>query len=358
MKELKQNYTIMITGGAGFIGSTLVRHLLHHTPHTVINVDNLTYSGAQSTLKDVEDHDRYHFYQADIADEDTVTRILQDHNVTAIMNLAAETHVDRSIDSPRAFIDTNITGTFQLLETTRQYWTNLDKDKRAAFRFHHISTDEVYGDLEEDDNAFNEKTSYKPNSPYSASKAASDHLVRAWGRTYNLPIIITNCSNNYGPYQFPEKLIPHMILNALSGKALPVYGDGQQIRDWLYVEDHVEALYRVLQKGTIGDTYNIGGQNEVRNLDVVHSICDILQSEIPKQDGHYRDLITHVTDRPGHDRRYAIDTRKIEADLGWSPSHNFETGLKETVLWYLNNKDWWQGLLDNGYKLQRIGKAK
>ena len=355
MKELKNNHTILVTGGAGFIGSTLVKHLLQTTSSTIINVDSLTFSSEITTLKNIRNCDRYHFYEVDIADNKNITKILNKHNISAVMNLAAETHVDRSIDSPKDFIQTNVEGTFQLLEATRKYWNSLNDLDKKIFRFHHISTDEVYGDLDTHGNPFDENSPYKPNSPYSASKAASDHLVKAWGRTYGLPIIITNCSNNYGPYQFPEKLIPHIILNALSGNPLPVYGDGQHIRDWLHVADHASALYRVLKQGRTGETYNICGKNQISNLEVVQSICDTLQDEIPKDTGHYRDLIKYVEDRPGHDRRYAIDTSKIEIELGWTPSYMFYEGLRETVLWYLSNSDWWQAIFEKGYSLSRVG---
>lgn len=345
---------ILVTGGAGFIGSAVIRHILNHTDFSVVNVDNLTYAGGLSSLSNIENNDRYYFEKVDICDYDTIRSLFDDHQFDAVMNLAAETHVDRSIDSPEKFLKTNIMGTYNLLEAARHYWNNIDAAKKETFRFHHISTDEVFGDLDMDEKAFNERTSYKPNSPYSASKAGSDHLIRAWQRTYGLPTIITNCSNNYGSYQFPEKLIPHMILNALHGNDLPVYGDGQQIRDWLYVDDHAQALILCLIKGKVGETYNIGGQCEMANIDVVTMICDILQDLRPS-DRPYHDLITHVTDRPGHDRRYAINIDKIKNDLGWSPSHNFTEGLKKTVEWYLNNESWWQSHLGQNYQLKRIG---
>lgn len=344
---------ILVTGGAGFIGSNLIRHILRASDHHVINLDNLTYAGGLSGLRDIETHPRYGFEKADIRIPTDVEAVLQKHQPAAIMHLAAETHVDRSIDGPRAFMETNILGTYTLVQAALRY----SKDK-PDFRFHHISTDEVFGDLAPEQEAFTETTSYKPNSPYSASKAASDHLVRAWHRTYGLPVIITNCTNNYGPYQFPEKLIPHMILNALHGKPLPVYGDGQQIRDWLHVTDHAEALLTVLERGKIGETYNIGGNNQVKNLQVVEIICDILQNLRPA-DRPYKDLIEFVTDRPGHDRRYAMRIDKIQRDLGWSPKHDFETGLRETVEWYLENEPWWRALLDGGqYELKRIGEGQ
>lgn len=338
---------ILVTGGAGFIGSAVIRHLLSKTNHQVVNIDTLTYAGGLTTLDNIQETDRYHFEKINICDASALDILFQKHQFDAVMNLAAETHVDRSIDSPEAFLQTNIMGTFTLLEAARKYM-------KDGFRFHHISTDEVYGDLEIDEPAFCETTSYKPNSPYSASKASSDHLVRAWGRTYDLPILITNCSNNYGPYQFPEKLIPHVILNALNGRPLPIYGDGKQIRDWLYVDDHADALVTVLEKGNIGETYNIGGACEMENIEVVKMICAILQDLRPTNTP-YSDLITHVTDRPGHDRRYAINMDKIKDDLGWTPSHNFENGLRETVKWYLDNEAWWLPLLNGQYDLKRIG---
>lgn len=351
---------ILITGGAGFIGSCLVRHIIRHTDDQVINLDKLTYAGNLESVADAVGSNRYAFEKIDICDAKALKKVFEDHQPDAVMHLAAESHVDRSIDGPSAFIETNIMGTYNLLEAARFYWMDLPEDKKAAFRFHHISTDEVYGDLDHDDSAlFTEDTSYAPSSPYSASKASSDHLVRAWSRTYGLPVIITNCSNNYGPYHFPEKLIPHMILNALHGKSLPVYGDGQQIRDWLYVEDHARALHKVVKEGTPGETYNIGGHNEKKNLEVVHTLCDLLEElagdKKPKGCANYRDLITFVKDRPGHDKRYAIDAGKIERELGWTPEETFETGLRKTVQWYLNNEEWWSRVLNGSYQLERIG---
>ncbi len=349
----------MITGGAGFIGSAVVRELISHTLHTVVNVDCLTYAGNLESLASIANNNRYTFEAVDINNRLEIDRILATHQPDAIMHLAAESHVDRSIDGPAAFINTNIVGTYNLLEAARAYWQTLPQEQHQNFRFHHISTDEVYGDLHGTDDLFTENTSYAPSSPYSASKAASDHLVRAWHRTYGLPILVTNCSNNYGPFHFPEKLIPHIILNALHGKPLPVYGNGQQIRDWLYVEDHARALIEVVTRGKIGETYNIGGHNEQRNLHVVESICDLLEEMVPNKPNavaHYRDLITFVKDRPGHDARYAIDASKIEHELHWLPRETFASGLRKTVHWYLNNTEWWQRVLNNNYLLERIGK--
>ncbi len=350
---------ILITGGAGFIGSAVVRHLIRHTEHQVVNLDKLTYAGNLESLAEVTDSPRYAFEHADITDRSALDRILAQHQPNAIMHLAAESHVDRSIDGPGEFIQTNMVGTYTLLEAARAYWGRMDDSSKAAFRFHHISTDEVYGDLHGTDDLFTETTPYAPSSPYSASKAASDHLVRAWLRTYGFPTLVTNCSNNYGPYHFPEKLIPHIILNALHGKPLPVYGDGQQIRDWLYVEDHARALVEVVTKGEVGETYNIGGHNEQRNLTVVHTICDLLEELAPERKpfgiSNYRDLITFVKDRPGHDARYAIDAGKIERELGWRPQETFESGMRKTVQWYLDNEKWWQRVLSGAYKLERIG---
>ena len=334
---------ILVTGGAGFIGSAVIRHIIQNTNHTVLNVDKLTYAGNLESLALVENNERYQFSHTDICNREALDHLFCEFIPDAVMHLAAESHVDRSISGPLDFIETNIIGTYQLLEATRKYWLSLSNDAKQKFRFHHISTDEVYGDLEGTTDLFTEKTSYSPSSPYSASKASSDHLVRAWHRTYGLPVIVTNCSNNYGPYHFPEKLIPLMILNALQAKALPVYGNGQQIRDWLFVEDHARALYKVVTEGVVGETYNIGGHNEKANIDVVHSICDLLEELAPnKPEGiqHYKDLITYVTDRPGHDVRYAIDASKIQNELGWVPEESFETGLRKTVEWYLNNQEW------------------
>lgn len=351
---------ILITGGAGFIGSAVVRHLIEHTDCHVANVDALTYAGNLESLASVATSERYRFYQADICDKAQLQRIFNDFQPQAVMHLAAESHVDRSIEGPEAFVRTNVLGTATLLEVTRAYWNGLEPDARLAFRFHHISTDEVFGDLEGTDDYFTEDTPYAPSSPYSASKAGSDHLVRAWGRTYGLPVLVTNCSNNYGPCHFPEKLIPHIILNALHGKPLPVYGNGAQVRDWLHVEDHARALYTVLTRGVVGQTYNIGGHNERRNLDVVLGICALLEELHPdKPEGvkAYSDLIEFVSDRPGHDQRYAIDAGKIADELGWVPQETFETGLRKTVQWYLENRGWWQRVLNGAYRLERLGSA-
>ncbi|AWC85723.1 MULTISPECIES: dTDP-glucose 4,6-dehydratase [Enterobacter] len=348
---------ILVTGGAGFIGSAVVRHIIKNTQDDVVNVDKLTYAGNLESLTDVCDSGRYVFERADICDKAAMDRIFAEHKPDAVMHLAAESHVDRSITGPAAFIETNIVGTYVLLEAARAYWSTLDDTAKKAFRFHHISTDEVYGDLPHPDEhpasidlpMFTETTAYAPSSPYSASKASSDHLVRAWLRTYGFPTIVTNCSNNYGPYHFPEKLIPLVILNALDGKALPIYGKGDQIRDWLYVEDHARALYTVVTQGKTGETYNIGGHNEKQNLDVVHTICDLLDEIVPKE-GSYRDQITYVADRPGHDRRYAIDAHKIGVELGWKPEETFESGIRKTVEWYLSNKDWVNNVKSGAYK--------
>jgi dTDP-glucose 4,6-dehydratase len=358
--------TILVTGGAGFIGSALVRFLINHTEHHVVNVDKLTYAGNLESLESVSHNPRYTFEQVDICDRAALDRVFQAHQPAAVMHLAAESHVDRSIDGPAAFIETNIVGTYTLLEAARAHWLGLNDTQRASFRFHHVSTDEVYGDLPEDPSVlFTEATPYAPSSPYSASKASSDHLVRAWMRTYGLPVVVTNCSNNYGPYHFPEKLIPLVILNALEGKPLPVYGQGQQIRDWLYVEDHARALYKVVSEGKVGETYNIGGHNEKRNLDVVHTICDLLdelssntrpQTDKGETQSH-RSLITFVADRPGHDMRYAIDAGKIQRELGWVPQETFETGLRKTVQWYLQNRVWCEHVQDGSYQRQRLGQA-
>ncbi len=349
---------ILVTGGAGFIGSAVIRYIIGQTKDSVVNVDKLTYAGNLESLENISQNQRYAFEQADICDASEMARIFNKYQPDAVMHLAAESHVDRSIDGPAEFIQTNVVGTLVFLEAARKY---MEDSGKTNFRFHHISTDEVYGDLEGDTDLFTEETSYSPSSPYSASKASSDHLVRAWGRTYGLPCIITNCSNNYGPYHFPEKLIPHMILNALSGKTLPVYGDGKQIRDWLYVEDHAEALYRVATNGQIGETYNIGGHNEKQNIEVVHTLCDLLEElaadKKPVNVDYYKDLITFVKDRPGHDRRYAIDASKIARELGWTPKETFESGLRKTVQWYLDNEKWWSRVLSGDYKLERIGDA-
>lgn len=334
---------ILITGGAGFIGSAVVRHIIQDTDNTVLNVDKLTYAGNLESLAKVADNPRYQFSQTDICDRAALDQLFETFQPDAVMHLAAESHVDRSITGPAAFIETNIIGTYQLLEAARHYWNGLAENKKAEFRFHHISTDEVYGDLEGTEDLFLETTPYAPSSPYSASKASSDHLVRAWHRTYGLPVVLTNCSNNYGPYHFPEKLIPLVILNALAGKPLPVYGNGAQIRDWLYVEDHARALYKVVTEAEVGETYNIGGHNEQQNIDVVKAICNLLEELAPnKPEGiaNYQDLITYVKDRPGHDLRYAIDASKIKKDLGWVPVETFESGLRKTVEWYLANQEW------------------
>lgn len=350
---------ILVTGGAGFIGSAVVRHILENTNNTVINVDALTYAGNLESIPSELQSERYVFQQVDICDYQALKQVFDEYEPDLVMHLAAESHVDRSIEGPGAFINTNVIGTFNMLECARQHWQNLTADAQAKFKFHHISTDEVYGDLEGTDDLFTEQTPYAPSSPYSASKAGSDHLVRAWGRTYGLPIVVTNCSNNYGPYHFPEKLIPHVILNALHGKSLPVYGDGKQIRDWLFVEDHARALYKVVTEGKVGETYNIGGHNEKQNIEVVHTICELLEELVPnKPEGitNYKDLITFVKDRPGHDVRYAIDATKMQQELNWVPEETFETGMRKTVEWYLANTNWWQRVLNGDYKLDRIGE--
>lgn len=352
---------ILVTGGAGFIGSAVVRHIIRDTQDSVVNLDKLTYAGNLESLVDVADSDRYYFEQVDICDRTELDRVFSEHQPDMVMHLAAESHVDRSIDGPAAFIETNVMGTYHLLEAARQYWSSLEEANKSAFRFHHISTDEVYGDLEGTDDLFTETTSYAPSSPYSASKASSDHLVRAWQRTYGLPTLVTNCSNNYGPYHFPEKLIPLMILNALDGKPLPVCGDGMQIRDWLFVEDHARALYKVVTEGEIGETYNIGGHNEKANIEVVKTICALLEELRPdKPTGveSYESLITYVKDRPGHDVRYAIDATKIAQELNWTPEETFESGIRKTVEWYLNNPQWWQRVLDGSYSLERLGAGE
>lgn len=352
---------ILVTGGAGFIGSAVVRHIIQNTQDSVVNVDKLTYAGNLESLTEVADNPRYAFEQVDICDRAELDRVFAQHQPDAVMHLAAESHVDRSIDSAGEFIQTNIVGTFNLLEAARAYWQQMPSEKREAFRFHHISTDEVYGDLHGTDDLFTETTPYTPSSPYSASKASSDHLVRAWLRTYGLPTIVTNCSNNYGPYHFPEKLIPLMILNALDGKPLPVYGNGMQIRDWLFVEDHARALYQVVTEGVVGETYNIGGHNEKANIEVVKTICALLEELVPEKPAdvaRYEDLITFVQDRPGHDVRYAIDAAKIGRELGWKPQETFESGIRKTVQWYLDNKTWWQNVLNGSYRLERLGTGK
>ncbi|MFM4828522.1 dTDP-glucose 4,6-dehydratase [Aeromonas rivipollensis] len=348
---------ILVTGGAGFIGSAVVRHIIGHTQDSVVNLDKLTYAGNLESLGDVSGSERYAFEQVDICNRAELDRVFAQHQPDAVMHLAAESHVDRSITGPADFIETNIVGTYLLLEAARTYWNGLNEPRKAAFRFHHISTDEVYGDLPHPDEVgqgeplplFTESTPYAPSSPYSASKASSDHLVRAWRRTYGLPTLVTNCSNNYGPYHFPEKLIPLVILNALDGKPLPVYGKGDQIRDWLYVEDHARALYTVVTTGVMGETYNIGGHNEKQNLEVVHTICDLLDEMVPKA-GSYRDQITYVTDRPGHDRRYAIDASKMSRELDWQPQETFESGIRKTVQWYLDNQQWVNNVKSGAYQ--------
>src|SRR5690554_4519322 len=369
---------ILVTGGAGFIGSAVIRHIIHNTQDSVINLDKLTYAGNLESLTEVSDNERYAFEQVDICNRVELDRVFQKHQPDAVMHLAAESHVDRSIDGPAEFIQTNIVGTYNLLEAARAYWNELNPERKHAFRFHHISTDEVYGDLPHPNDAdastsvgagharestlplFTEETSYEPSSPYSASKASSDHLVRAWLRTYGFPTLITNCSNNYGPYHFPEKLIPLVILNALEGKPLPIYGKGDQIRDWLHVEDHARALYKVVTEGEIGETYNIGGHNEKTNLEVVETICTILDELAPIKHSklnikNYKSLITYVSDRPGHDRRYAIDASKIAKELGWEPKETFETGIRKTVQWYLDNQQWCKNVQSGSYQRERLG---
>ncbi|MEZ9859210.1 dTDP-glucose 4,6-dehydratase [Vibrio splendidus] len=347
---------ILVTGGAGFIGSAVIRHIINDTFDSVVNVDKLTYAGNLESLVEVSSHERYTFEAVDICCRNELDRVFAEHKPDAVMHLAAESHVDRSIDGPAAFIETNIIGTYTLLEATRAYWNELSEREKESFRFHHISTDEVYGDLEGTDDLFTETTSYEPSSPYSASKASSDHLVRAWLRTYGLPTVITNCSNNYGPYHFPEKLIPLMILNALDGKTLPIYGDGMQIRDWLFVEDHARALYKVVTEGVVGETYNIGGHNEKANIDVVKIICSLLEELVPNKPkgiSQYIDLVSYVTDRPGHDVRYAIDASKIERELGWKPEETFASGIRKTVEWYLNNTVWCERVLNGSYLIEK-----
>lgn len=347
---------LLVTGGAGFIGSAVIRHIIQNTSNQVLNIDKLTYAGNLESLREIDQHPNYEFKQIDICDREQITAAINAFQPHAVMHLAAESHVDRSIDGPAAFIQTNIVGTYTLLEAARKYWMGLDAEAQQNFRFHHISTDEVYGDLEGTTDLFTETTSYAPSSPYSASKASSDHLVRAWHRTYGLPVIVTNCSNNYGPYHFPEKLIPLVILNALDAKPLPVYGNGQQIRDWLFVEDHARALYKVVTEGVVGETYNIGGHNEKQNIEVVKTICKILDELKPQASGQaYESLITFVKDRPGHDLRYAIDATKIQNELGWTPTETFETGIRKTVQWYLNNLDWCHRVQDGSYQRERLG---
>ncbi|HEX8193630.1 MAG TPA: dTDP-glucose 4,6-dehydratase [Allosphingosinicella sp.] len=350
--------SLLVTGGAGFIGSALCRHLVGTGRYRVVNLDKLTYAGNLASLAEVEASPHYRFVEGDIADGDLVLRLLQEERAEAIIHLAAESHVDRSIDGPSDFIDTNIVGTFRLVEAALRYWQGLEGGAKAAFRFHHVSTDEVFGDLPFDSGVFTEETPYAPSSPYSASKAASDHLVRAWGHTYGLPVVVSNCSNNYGPYHFPEKLIPLVILNALHERPLPVYGKGANVRDWLYVDDHARALELIATKGTPGETYLIGGRAEKTNLEVVEAICDLLDERRPRDLGaRYRDLIEFVTDRPGHDRRYAIDPSKTERELGWRAQESFESGLAKTIDWYLAREDWWRPLREQRYAGERLGAA-
>ena len=350
---------ILVTGGAGFIGSAVIRHIIHNTDDEVLNVDKLTYAGNLESLKEIDQNPRYTFQQIDICDKEALEKAFNSFQPNLVMHLAAESHVDRSIDGPAEFINTNIVGTYHLLEAARQYWQNLDDLDKQQFKFHHISTDEVYGDLEGTTDLFTEDTPYAPSSPYSASKASSDHLVRAWHRTYGFPILITNCSNNYGPYHFPEKLIPLVILNALDGKALPIYGKGNQIRDWLYVEDHARALYKVVTEGKIGETYNIGGHNEKQNIEVVKTICHILDGLKPQENGQpYESLITFVKDRPGHDLRYAINASKIANELNWTPTETFDSGIRKTIEWYLNNMEWCSRVQDGSYQRERLGAGE
>ncbi|TCT07241.1 dTDP-glucose 4,6-dehydratase [Tepidamorphus gemmatus] len=347
---------ILVTGGAGFIGSAVCRHLIRNTGHSVVNVDKLTYAANLSSLEPVADDPRYRFVRLDICNREAMLALMREADIDAVMHLAAESHVDRSIDGPAAFIETNIVGTYQLLEAAREYWSGLPADRRAAFRFHHVSTDEVYGSLPLDSGRFTEQTPYAPSSPYSASKAASDHLVIAWWHTYGLPVVLSNCSNNYGPYHFPEKLVPLMILNALHDKPLPVYGNGANVRDWLFVEDHARALELVLTRGRLGESYNIGGNAERTNLEVVEAVCDLVDARRPRRGGgSRRDLITFVADRPGHDLRYAIDASKIARELGWAPTQTFESGLAATVDWYLDNERWWRPIREGRYAGERLG---
>jgi dTDP-glucose 4,6-dehydratase len=350
---------IIVTGGAGFIGSAVIRHIINNTDDEVLNIDKLTYAGNLESLKDINGSAKYSFQQIDICDKEALEQVFNSFQPNLVMHLAAESHVDRSIDGPAEFINTNIIGTYHLLEVARQYWQGLDERNKEQFKFHHISTDEVYGDLECTTDLFTETTAYAPSSPYSASKASSDHLVRAWYRTYGFPILVTNCSNNYGPYHFPEKLIPLVILNALEGKALPIYGKGNQIRDWLFVEDHARALYKVVTEGKVGETYNIGGHNEKQNIEVVKTICQILDELKPQENGQlYESLITFVKDRPGHDLRYAIDASKIANELNWTPTETFHSGIRKTVEWYLNNMEWCSRVQDGSYQRERLGAGE
>ncbi|MEO7827700.1 MAG: dTDP-glucose 4,6-dehydratase [Allosphingosinicella sp.] len=353
---MSERLNILVTGGAGFIGSALCRHLVRSGRYRVVNLDKLTYAGNLDSLREIGDSPDYRFVQGDIGDQAAVLELLAEEAIDIVMHLAAESHVDRSIDGPEAFIDTNIVGTFRLLNAALQHWRGLPEDRKSRFRFHHVSTDEVFGDLPLDEGIFTEETPYAPSSPYSASKAASDHLVRAWHETYGLPVVLSNCSNNYGPYHFPEKLIPLVILNALEGKALPVYGKGENVRDWLHVEDHVRALELVATKGAIGESYNVGGHAERTNLKVVETICDLLDARQPLPDGRSRrSLIAFVTDRPGHDRRYAIDPSKIERELGWQALESFESGIAGTIDWYLDNDWWWRPIREGKYSGARLG---
>lgn len=348
---------LLVTGGAGFIGSAVVRHALQNRQYEVVNIDSLTYAANLDNLTEVENNPGYVFEEADIRDAEAMQRIFEQHRPDAVMHLAAESHVDRSIDGPLQFVDTNVMGTATLLDTARRYWSTLDKDAQAKFRFHHVSTDEVYGSLG-DTGLFTEESRYQPNSPYAASKAGSDMLVRSWGQTYGMPVVITNCSNNYGPFQFPEKLIPVVILKAVAGEPIPVYGAGTNVRDWLYVEDHAEALLTVLERGRLNELYNIGGNNELQNIELVKQICTILDEVKPKSDGTYADQITFVGDRPGHDLRYAIDASKMKDELGWEPAVDVEAGVRKTVEWYLANSEWWQAIQNRGYKQERLGQME
>ena len=353
-----RNKKLLVTGGAGFIGSAVIRHIINTTKYSVVNVDKLTYAGNLESLASIEHYERYVFEQVDICNAAEIKRIFHEHQPDIVMHLAAESHVDRSIDTPGEFIQTNIVGTYVLLEEARGYWFNLDGVRKENFRFHHVSTDEVYGDLEGTTDLFTENTAYAPSSPYSAAKASSDHLVRAWQRTFKLPTLISNCSNNYGPYQFPEKLIPLIIINAIEGKSLPIYGDGKQVRDWLYVDDHASALLHVALSGSVGETYNIGGHNELQNIEVVKTVCNILDELVPsKLDGidRYEQLITNIADRAGHDLRYAIDATKIENELSWTPNETFATGIRKTVEWYLGNTIWCDRVKDGSYQGERLG---